>query len=125
MVLPPLLKQPIADKRGLETILSHIASGLPKETDTPSKEVLDPSALADLTSGFIEEVLIVRAAQLKDTDGGGVLRAGEDVSTYGTGRIELGRWIADALGKDMDESKSVFRSLEDGYIHYKHAVIRI
>jgi hypothetical protein len=100
LVLPWLLQQTIADKRGLEAILSRVSSGLAEETDKPSKEVLDPSALAGLTSGFIKEVLVVRPAQLKDTDGEGALRAGEDVSTYGTGRIELGRWIADALGKD-------------------------
>ena len=94
--MPWLLQQTIDDKRGVETILSHISS-LPAEIDHPSEQVLDLTVLDALTPRFLDNVLVVRPAQLKDTDGSYTLRAGEDVSAYSTGRVELGKWIAGVL----------------------------
>ena len=99
-ILPWLLQQTIDDKRGVETLLSHV-SHLPADSDPPSSNVLDLAVLEQLTPDFVENGIIVRPAQLKDTDGAQPLRAGEDVSTYSTGRIELGKWIAAAL-RDKD-----------------------
>jgi hypothetical protein len=93
-----LLQQTIDDKRGVESILSHVSSlSTESELDPPSTDVLDPAKLERLTTNFVTQVLIVRPAQLKDTDGSRSLRAGEDVPAYFTGRIELGKWIAGAL----------------------------
>lgn len=97
LVLPWLLQQTIADKRGLEHILTHASSALAPDSDTPSTDVLPSNALDYLSGGFLKETLIVRPAQLKDTDGSNKLRAGEEISTYSTGRVELGKWIAAAL----------------------------
>ena len=79
LLLPWLLNQTIDDKRGVETILTHVAKHLPSESDLPSPAVLDPAILETITNGFLSEVLVVRAAQLKDTDGSIPLRTGEDV----------------------------------------------
>lgn len=98
-ILPWLLQQTIDDKRGVETLLSHVSDtpAIPTEIDSPSSAVLDPRSLDELLPAFLPEVLIVRPAQLKDTDGSRLLRAGEEVTAYSTGRVELGRWIAGAL----------------------------
>lgn len=112
LILPWLLQQTIDDKRGLETILAHASSNLPSDPDTPSTAVLDPNALQGMSQGFLKDVLIVRPSQLKDTDGTQPLRAGEDVSTYSTGRIELGKWIAGALG---DREKWMNRAVTVGF----------
>lgn len=98
LVLPWLLQQTIDDKRGVETVLSRASIHLTPDSDSPSSLVLDTSSLDSVTDSFLPNVMIVRPAQLKDTDGTRRLRAGETISTYSTGRVELGKWIGQALG---------------------------
>ena len=112
LVLPWLLQQTIADKRGVEQILSHVSASLAPDDDSASDHVLPLASLRGLPGAFLSEVLVVRPAQLKDTDGTNKLRVGEDISVYMTGRTELGRWIAEAL---VERSKWMNRRVTVGF----------
>ena len=104
--LRALLNDKKADKRGMEALLSHVSASLPIEDDKPTDNILSRDTIEELSPGFLTETLIVRPAQLRDTDGSGSLRAGEQITTYSTGRGELGKWIAGVLKSKggMDES---------------------